>query len=56
LVYGGLLPPVGNVFNPGSGIQPSLAYPYQATLGAVNVNGNSTKTPFNFYLDARIKL
>jgi hypothetical protein len=56
LVYGGLLPPVGNVFNPTSSIQPSLAYPYQAALGAVNVDGNSTKTPFNFYIDARIKL
>ena len=56
LVYGGLLPPVGNVFNPGSAIQGGLAYPYQAALGAVNVDGNSTKTPFNFYLDARIKL
>ena len=56
LVYGGLLPPVGNVFNPGAAIQGGLAYPYQAALGAVNVDGNSTKTPFNFYLDARIKL
>jgi hypothetical protein len=56
LVYGGLLPPVGNVYNPGSFVQPSLAYPYQAALGAVNVDGNSTKTPFNFYIDARIKL
>jgi hypothetical protein len=55
-VYGGLLPPVGNVYNPGSFVQPSLAYPYQAALGAVNVDGNSTKTPFNFYIDARIKL
>ena len=56
LVYGGLVNPVGNVFNPGATIQPGVAYPYQAALGAVNVNGNSTKTPFNFYLDARIKL
>ncbi len=56
LVYGGLVNPVGNVFNPGDAIQGGIAYPYQAALGAVNVDGNSTKTPFNFYLDARIKL
>jgi hypothetical protein len=56
LVYGGLVNPVGNVFNPGDSIPGGIAYPYQAALGAVNVDGNSTKTPFNFYLDARIKL
>ena len=56
LVYGGLVNPVGNVFNPGTPIQGSIAYPYQAALGAVNVDGNSTKTPFNFYIDARIKI
>jgi len=52
----GLIPPVGNVYNPGATIQPFLQYPYGAYLGAVNVDGNSTLQPFNFYLEARIKL
>lgn len=56
LAYGGLINPVGNVFNPGAAIQAGVANPYQAALGGVNVDGNSTKTPFNFYLDARIRL
>ncbi len=52
----GVIPPVGNVYNPGASIQPFLQYPYGAYLGAVNVDGNSTLQPFNFYLEARIKL
>jgi hypothetical protein len=52
----GAIPPVGNVYNPGATIQPLVQYPYGAYLGAVNVDGNSTKQPFNFYLEARIKL
>ncbi len=52
----GAIPPVGNVYNPGATIQPFVQYPYGAYLGAVNVDGNSTITPFNFYLEARIKL
>ena len=52
----GAIPPVGNVYNPGAAIQKFVQYPYGAYLGAVNVNGNSTVQPFNFYLEARIKL
>ncbi|HET7815508.1 MAG TPA: TonB-dependent receptor [Candidatus Baltobacteraceae bacterium] len=55
--------PMGNVYNwttantqfPASA-QPFLKYPYGAALGGVNVDGNSTLNPFNFYLEAKIKL
>ncbi|MDQ2662456.1 MAG: TonB-dependent receptor, partial [Candidatus Eremiobacteraeota bacterium] len=56
IVGAGSIPPVGNVFNPGSTIQPFVQYPYLSNLGAVNVDGASTKTPFNFFLEARIKI
>lgn len=52
----GAIPPVGNVYNPGASIQKFVQYPYGAYLGSVNVDGNSTVQPFNFYLEARIKL
>ncbi|MBV9269511.1 MAG: TonB-dependent receptor [Candidatus Eremiobacteraeota bacterium] len=52
----GAFPPVGNVYNPGASFQRLVQYPYGAYLGAVNVDGNSTKTPFNFFLEARIKM
>ena len=52
----GIIPPVGNVYNPGATIQRLVQYPYGAYLGAVNVDGNSTLQPFNAYLEARIKL
>ena len=52
--------PVGNVYNwtPAgqSPIQRWQQYPYGAYAGGVNVDGNSTKTPFNFFIEARIKL
>ncbi|MGZ3518275.1 MAG: TonB-dependent receptor domain-containing protein, partial [Vulcanimicrobiaceae bacterium] len=56
IVGAGAIPPVGNVYNPGAPIQQLVKYPYEAALGGVNVDGNSTKTPFNFFLEARIKL
>lgn len=52
----GSIPPVGNVYNPGAIIQPLVRYPYGRYLGPVNVDGFSTKMPFNFYLEARLKL
>jgi hypothetical protein len=52
----GVIPPSGNVYNPGATIQPFLQYPYGGYLGAVNVDGNSTKMPFQFYIEGRIKL
>ena len=52
----GAFPPVGNFYNPGTPIQRLVKYPYAAYLGAVNANGNSTKTPFNFFIEARIKI
>jgi hypothetical protein len=48
--------PVGNVYNPGATIQPFVQYPYERYLGPVNVDGFSTKQPFNFYLEGRIKM
>jgi len=56
LTAGGLEGAVGNVYNPGDTLERGATYPYAAQLGAVNVDGNSTKTPFNFFLEARIKL
>ncbi len=47
--------PVGNVYNPGANIQPALAYPYEPSYGAVNVNSNSTRLPFSVFLSAKIK-
>ena len=56
LVAGGFEGGVGNTYNPGDTIERGAQYPYGANLGSVNVDGNSTKTPFNFYLEARLKL
>ncbi len=55
----GIIPPVTNVYNPVpafTGFQRIAQYPYAAYLGPVNVDGDSTKMPFNFYLEARIKM
>ena len=54
----GAFPPLGNAYNPGDPTlkQRFLNYPYAPYLGAVNVDSNSTKTPFNFFLEARIKI
>jgi len=56
LVAGGAEGAVGNTYNPGDTLQRGAKYPYGAYLGSVNVDGNSTKTPFNFFIEARIKL
>ena len=37
-------------------VQRLVQFPYAPYLGAVNVNSNSTKTPFNFFLEARMKM
>jgi hypothetical protein len=52
----GIVQPVGNVYNPGATIQPFVQYPYERYYGPVNVDGFSTKMPFNFFLEARIKI
>jgi len=52
---GGILP-VANVYNPGSTFQPVAQYPYGAYLGAYNDAENSTKMPFNVFVEARIKM
>ncbi len=52
----GIVEPVGNVYNPGATIQPFVQYPYEQYLAPVNVDATSTKQPFNFYLEARIKM
>lgn len=52
----GIVFPVGNVFNPGATIQPFVRYPYELYVSPVNVDGFSTKMPFNFFLEARIKV
>ncbi|MDP9018716.1 MAG: hypothetical protein M3N19_10390, partial [Candidatus Eremiobacteraeota bacterium] len=55
---GGLLSPVGNIYNPGqlAGLPNFIKYPYEPTFGASNVNGNSTKQPFNAYFSIRFKI
>jgi hypothetical protein len=55
----GAIPPAGNVYNPGAAIQPILQFPYQAYLGPANVFNTpsvSPKAPFQFFLEARLKL
>lgn len=52
----GIVEPVGNVFNPGATIQPFVKYPYELSLSPVNVDSFSTKMPFNFFLEARVKM
>jgi hypothetical protein len=52
----GVIPPAGNVYNPGAAIQPFLRFPYQGYLGPVNVDGFSIKMPFQWFLEARIKV
>jgi hypothetical protein len=60
LPTGGAFGPVGNVYNwsttQQSPIQALVKYPYGSYLAGTNDDGNSTKTPFNFYLEARIKI
>jgi Carboxypeptidase regulatory-like domain/TonB dependent receptor/TonB-dependent Receptor Plug Domain len=56
----GEINPVGNDYNPaghpGSVVQPFVKYPYNPLYGPFNQDGNSTKTPFQFYVTAKIKL
>ncbi|MBV8372398.1 MAG: hypothetical protein JOY69_03990, partial [Candidatus Eremiobacteraeota bacterium] len=58
--FGSEIFPVGNQYNPagfnGSIIQPLVKYPYSPLLGPFNQNGNSTKTPFQFFVTANIKI
>ncbi len=58
--FGSEIFPVGNQFNPagfhGSIIQPVVKYPYSPLFGPFNQDGNSTKTPFQFYVTANIKI
>ncbi|HLY03259.1 MAG TPA: TonB-dependent receptor [Candidatus Cybelea sp.] len=69
-VGGGLIPPVGNAYNPPGStskknghnaatiVQQFLQYPYEAALGPYLVSGlnNSIKSPFQAYFMANIKL
>jgi hypothetical protein len=54
--FAGAVFPVGNVYNPGSAIQGPVKYPYQPSFGPYNQDGNSTRTPFQFFVTARIKI
>ena len=56
IVEAGLIPPVGNVYNPGAQIMPALQFPYLGTLSPTNVDSSSEKQPFQFFLETRIKL
>jgi hypothetical protein len=70
VVGGGLIPPVGNAFNPVGSVskangknaativQKFLLYPYEPNLGPYLVSGlnNSVKAPFQAYFMANIKL
>ncbi|MBV8727368.1 MAG: TonB-dependent receptor, partial [Candidatus Eremiobacteraeota bacterium] len=59
---GSLVPPIGNIYNPDatgnipSNVPQFLRFPYEPAFGPVNVDGNSTRQPFSFYLTAHIKL
>ncbi|HEY1653631.1 MAG TPA: TonB-dependent receptor [Candidatus Tumulicola sp.] len=58
--FGSEIFPVGNFANPagfhGSIVQPLVKYPYNPLFGPFNQDGNSTKTPFQFYVTANIKI
>jgi len=66
---GSLVPPAGNIYDPCTAAPstPCLAggtvpvpqyqrFPYEPAFGPVNVDGNSTRQPFAFYLTAHIKM
>jgi len=58
--FAGAILPVGNAYNPagfnGSIVQPLVKYPYNPLFGPFNQDGNSTKTPFQFFVTANIKI
>ncbi len=70
VVGGGLIPPVGNAFNPAGSVsvangknaativQKFLRYPYQPALGPFLVSGLNTsiKTPFQLYITGNFKI
>ena len=62
LVDGGnSYPFVGNAYNPGDKISPVVSSPYERNFGVFTTNGgsnsgSSTKTPFNVFVDAKIKV
>ncbi|MGC1379923.1 MAG: TonB-dependent receptor, partial [Candidatus Baltobacteraceae bacterium] len=70
VVGGGLIPPVGNAFNPSGSVsvangknaativQKFLRYPYEPALGPFLVSGlnTSVKNPFQVYITGNIKL
>lgn len=61
---GGAIAPVGNIYNPPATVgdfQRIVQYPYGAYYGSVNVNtaagnNNQTKQPFQFFVEAQIRL
>jgi Carboxypeptidase regulatory-like domain/TonB dependent receptor len=58
--FAGEILPVGNNYNPpghnGSIIQPLVKYPYGPVFGPFNQDGNSTSSPFNFFVTGTIKI
>ncbi|MGZ3496119.1 MAG: TonB-dependent receptor domain-containing protein [Vulcanimicrobiaceae bacterium] len=52
----GLVPPVGNVYNPGDNVQTMLRYPYQPMFGTYNDLTSSTLSPFAVYFNLKIKI
>ncbi len=58
--FAGAILPVGNDYNPpghnGSIVQPFVKYPYGPVFGPFNQDGNSTASPFNFFVTANIKI
>ncbi|HEY1974930.1 MAG TPA: carboxypeptidase regulatory-like domain-containing protein [Candidatus Baltobacteraceae bacterium] len=58
--FAGEILPVGNVYNPThfgqSRIQPFVKYPYGPVFGPFNQDGNSTSSPFNFFVTATVKI
>ena len=53
-VAGGVVNPVGNVYDPGDNVQTLLKYPYEPAFGTYNDNGDSTNQPFSAYLSLRL--
>ncbi len=57
--FGSILP-VGNAYNPpghnGSIVQQFVKYPYGPVFGPFNQDGNSTSSPFNFFITGTVKI
>ncbi len=55
-VFGGLVSPAGNVYNPGDNIQTALRYPYEPSFGTYNDLTSSIINPFSVYFELKLRV